>query len=184
MILPVRAYGDPILRKICREIDANYENLSQLINNMYETMYSSNGVGLAAPQIGYDIRIFIIDTNMFEDKGKKGVKRTFINPSIIEESGKEWEFEEGCLSIPKIRENVKRPAKVEIEYQNENFDWVCETFDNLEARVIQHEYDHIEGILFIDHLSPLKKQLLKGKLIDISKGKIDVDYKMKFYNSK
>lgn len=184
MIFPVRAYGDPVLRKICKTIDADFENLTQLIQNMYETMYASNGVGLAAPQIGQDIRLFVIDTNMFEDKKKKGIKKTFINAQIIDESGTEWEFEEGCLSIPKIRENVKRPPKLEIEYQNENFEWLTETFEGLEARVIQHEYDHIEGILFIDHLSSFKKQLLKGKLSDIAKGKVDVDYKMKFYNAR
>lgn len=184
MIFPVRAYGDPVLRKICKTIDADFENLTQLIQNMYETMYASNGVGLAAPQIGQDIRLFVIDTNMFEDKKKKGIKKTFINAQIIDESGTEWEFEEGCLSIPKIRENVKRPPKLEIEYQNESFEWLTETFEGLEARVIQHEYDHIEGVLFIDHLSSFKKQLLKGKLNDIAKGKVDVDYKMKFYNAR
>lgn len=184
MILPIRAYGDPVLRKKCREISPDFTNLKELIQNMYETMYSSNGVGLAAPQIGHDIRLFVIDTNMFEDKKKKGIKQTFINPVIVDESGAAWDFEEGCLSIPKIRENVSRLPKIEIEYQNENFEWITQTFEGLEARVIQHEYDHIEGILFIDHLSSFKKQLLKGKLNDISKGKTDVDYKMKFFTSK
>ncbi|NUM32473.1 MAG: peptide deformylase [Bacteroidetes bacterium] len=184
MILPIRAYGDPVLRKKCREISHDFVNLKDLIENMYETMYSSNGVGLAAPQIGHDIRLFVIDTNMFEDKKKNGIKQTFINPVIKNESGAAWNFEEGCLSIPKIRENVSRLPKIEIEYLNEDFSCITKTFEGLEARVIQHEYDHIEGILFIDHLSSFKKQLLKGKLNDITIGKIQVDYKMKFYKSK
>lgn len=184
MILPIRAYGDPVLRKICQSITSDFPGLNQLIENMFETMYESNGVGLAAPQVGHDIRLFIIDTNAFSDKKIKGVKKIFINAVIIEESGVEWDFEEGCLSIPKIRENVKRPPKLIIKYQDENFIWNEESFDDKAARVIQHEFDHIEGVLFIDHLSPLKKQLIKGKLINISKGKVDVDYKMKFYFKK
>jgi peptide deformylase len=184
MILPIRAYGDPVLRKISHPIEPDYQGLNQLIKDMYETMYESNGVGLAAPQIGKDIRLFIIDTDAFSDKKKKGVKKTFINAEIIEETGTDWDFEEGCLSIPRIRENVKRPPNILIKYQDENFIWHEELFNGMEARVIQHEYDHIEGILFVDYLSPLKKQLIKGKLQNISKGKVDVDYKMKFFLKK
>lgn len=181
MILPIRAYGDPVLRKKCHTITSDYPELKKFIEDMYETMYESNGVGLAAPQVGKDIRLFIIDTDAFNDKKSKGVKKTFINAEILSESGKEWDFEEGCLSIPKIRENVARFPDLVIKYQDENFEWFEETYSGMEARVIQHEFDHIEGVLFVDHLSALKKQLLKGKLQNISKGKIDVDYKMKFY---
>jgi peptide deformylase len=184
MILPIRAYGDPVLRKICQAISPDYPDLDKLIEDMFETMYESNGVGLAAPQIGRDIRLFIIDTNAFSDKKIKGVKKTFINAEIIEETGTPWEFEEGCLSIPKIRENIKREPVIKMKYQDEKFNWHTDTFDEMAARVIQHEYDHIEGKLFVDHLSALKKQLIKGKLQNISKGKVDVDYKMKFYIKK
>lgn len=184
MIFPIRAYGDPVLRKKCVQVTPEYPNLEQFIRDMYETMYASNGVGLAAPQIGRDIRLFIIDTNAFEDKKKKGIKKTFINAQIIEETGKEWDFEEGCLSIPKIRENITRKPDIMIKYQDEAFVWHEEGFNGMAARVIQHEYDHIEGVLFVDHLSAFKKQLIKGKLHNISKGKIDVDYKMKFYSGK
>lgn len=184
MILPIRAYGDPVLRKICQTISPDYPGLDQLISDMYETMYESNGVGLAAPQVGRDIRLFIIDTNAFSDKKIKGVKKTFINAQLVEETGNPWDFEEGCLSIPRIRENIKRKSDLIIKYQDESFVWHQESFDDMAARVIQHEYDHIEGVLFVDHLSPLKKQLLKGKLQNISKGKVDVDYKMKFHLKK
>lgn len=184
MILPIRAYGDPVLRKICQTISPDYPGLGQLISDMYETMYESNGVGLAAPQVGRDIRLFIIDTNAFSDKKIKGVKKTFINAQLVEENGNLWDFEEGCLSIPRIRENIKRKSELVIKYQDESFVWHQESFDDMAARVIQHEYDHIEGVLFVDHLSPLKKQLIKGKLQNISKGKVDVDYKMKFYLKK
>jgi len=139
---------------------------------------------LGSPQIGKDLRLFIIDTNAFSDKKTKGVKKTFINAQIIDESGLEWDFEEGCLSIPRIRENVKRKPEILIKYQDENFTWHEDSFKDIEARVIQHEYDHIEGKLFIDYLSPLKKQLIKGKLINITNGKVDVDYKMKFFPKK
>jgi peptide deformylase len=184
MILPIRAFGDPILRKKCQQITPDYKDLSKFIEDMYETMYESNGVGLAAPQVGKDIRLFIIDTDAFNDKKVKGIKKTFINAQIISETGKEWEFEEGCLSIPKIRENVSRHPDLVIKYQDENFKWIEETYSGMEARVIQHEYDHIEGIMFVDHLSAFKKQLIKGKLQNISKGKIEVDYKMKFFLKK
>ncbi len=184
MILAIRAFGDPILRQTTQAIGPDYPELKQLIANMYETMYESNGVGLAAPQIGKNIRLFIIDTNAFSDKKIKGVKQTFINPQLISESGNLWDFEEGCLSIPKIRENIKRHSNLLLKYQDENFEWQEMACDDMVARVIQHEYDHLEGVLFVDLLSPLKKQLIKGKLINISKGKIDVDYKMKFYLKK
>ena len=184
MILPIRAYGDPILRKKCQLVPPDFPNLNQIITDMYETMYESYGVGLAAPQIGKDIRLFIIDTNAFEDKKIKGIKKTFINASMIDEAGEEWEFEEGCLSIPKIREAIKRRPHLKIKYQDENFNWQEELFNGMPARVIQHEYDHIEGVLFVDRLSPLKKQLIKGKLTNILKGKVDVDYKMKFYTGR
>ncbi len=184
MILPIRAFGDPVLRKKCHAINPDYPGLDELIANMFETMYESNGVGLAAPQIGKDIRLFIIDTDAFNEKKKPGIKRIFINAEMIVQKGTEWEFEEGCLSIPKIRENVKRPPSIRIKFQNERFEHIEEEFNGIEARVIQHEYDHIEGILFVDYLSALKKQLLKGKLQNISKGKIETDYKMKFFIKK
>lgn len=167
---------------MAEEIDAEYPELQQLISNMFETMYLAKGVGLAAPQIGRSIRLFIIDTAPFEEEGDdyKGVKKVFINPIIIEESGKEWAFNEGCLSIPGIREDVHRKPTVTIEYYDENFELKEETYDGITARVIQHEYDHVEGILFTDKLNPLKRNLLRGKLNNIAKGNVKVDYKMKF----
>lgn len=193
MILPIVAYGDPVLRKVSTDIDSNYPNLNTLIEHMWETMYGSFGVGLAAPQIGKAIRLFVIDAAPFsedEDLSKqeqeqlKDFKRVFINAKIIKEEGEAWSFQEGCLSIPDIREEVLRQPKVTLQYQDENFERKEETFDGLIARVIQHEYDHIEGILFTDKLSPLKKRLLKGKLLNISKGAIKVDYKMRFPDAK
>ncbi len=184
MILPIVAYGDPVLRKETEEIDANYPDLKQLIADMFETMYHSKGVGLAAPQIGLPIRLFIVDAAGFNEDGEapelEGFKRVFINPIIIEEKGKEWKFEEGCLSIPGIREEVSRKPELTIEYYNENFELVEEKLDGLGARVVQHEYDHIEGILFIDKINPLKKQLIKSRLNAITKGEIKVGYRMKF----
>ncbi|MDT8412888.1 MAG: peptide deformylase [Vicingaceae bacterium] len=184
MILPIVAYGDPVLRKETEEIDANYPDLKQLIADMFETMYHSKGVGLAAPQIGLPIRLFIVDAAGFNEDGEapelEGFKRVFINPIIIEEKGKEWKFEEGCLSIPGIREEVARKPELTIEYYNENFELVEEKLDGLGARVVQHEYDHIEGILFIDKINPLKKQLIKSRLNAIVKGEIKVGYRMKF----
>jgi len=186
MILPIRAYGDAVLRKMCKEIDADYPDLDKLIENMFQTMDESNGVGLAAPQIGLDIRLFVVDsTSMYRDeKQGKGIRKVFINAQILDEYGTEWAFEEGCLSIPDIREDVNRNAKLKIRYQDENFVEHEEEYDKITARVIQHEYDHIEGVLFIDHISPFKRNLLKSKLTKISKGKIDVDYKMKFPKAK
>lgn len=193
MTLPIVAYGDPVLRKVAKDIDADYPKFKELLENMWETMYGASGVGLAAPQIGRAIRVFLVDTTPFADddelsekeqKQLNGFKRAFINAEIIEETGKEWAFNEGCLSIPDIREDVKRKDTVTISYVDEDFKAHTETYDGLLARVIQHEYDHIEGVLFTDKLSPLKKRLLKGRLANISKGKINVDYRMRFPNSK
>jgi len=182
MILPIMAYGDPVLRKETEEIDADYPDLNLLLEDMFETMYNAQGVGLAAPQINRAIRIFIIDASPFEEHEPplKDFKRVFINPIILEEKGEEWKFEEGCLSIPGIREDVSRKPEVLIEYYNEKFELVEEKLDGLAARIIQHEYDHLEGILFTDKINPLKKRLLKGKLSDITKGNISSKYRMKF----
>ncbi|WP_369047686.1 peptide deformylase [Tenacibaculum sp. UWU-22] len=193
MILPIIAYGDPVLRKVGKEISKEYPNLKELIANMRETMYNASGVGLAAPQIGKDIRLFVIDTSPFAEDDElnttektilKNFNKVFINAKIIEEEGDQWAFNEGCLSIPNIREDVMRPEKITIEYLDENFTPHKETLNGLAARVFQHEYDHIEGILFTDKISSLKKRLLKKKLDRISKGDISVDYKMRFPNSK
>jgi peptide deformylase len=180
MIYPIVAYGDPVLRKIGAEVEIDYPLLKQLIENMFETMYESHGVGLAAPQIGKAINLFIIDSSRFEDEKYPNVKKVFINAEILNESGEKWDFEEGCLSIPHIRENVKRHDTLLIRYQDENFETHEETYDGIVARVIQHEYDHVKGVMFVDRLSELKKRLLKNKLINISKGGIRVDYKMRF----
>jgi peptide deformylase len=180
MIYPIVAYGDPVLRKIGAEVEKDYPLLKQLIENMFETMYESHGVGLAAPQIGKAINLFIIDSSRFEDEKYPNVKKVFINAEILNESGEKWDFEEGCLSIPHIRENVKRHDTLLIRYQDENFETHEETYDGIVARVIQHEYDHVKGVMFVDRLSELKKRLLKNKLINISKGGIRVDYKMRF----
>ena len=193
MILPIVAYGDPVLRKVAVEIDENYPDLEKLISNMRETMYNASGVGLAAPQIGKAIRLFLIDASPFaedEDLSEKDravlktFNKVFINAKIIEEEGDEWTFNEGCLSIPDVREDVVRKPKITIEYQDENFKKHTETLDGLAARVFQHEYDHIEGILITDKLSSLKKRLIKKKLENISKGKINADYRMRFPNLK
>jgi peptide deformylase len=180
MILPILAFGDAVLRKKASNIDADYPHLKTLIENMWETMYEASGVGLAAPQIGKAINLFIIDTGAFDEKKQSNsIKKVFINPSIEEEWGDKWDFEEGCLSIPHIRENVSRHSHLKITYQDELFNTLTETYSGLEARVIQHEYDHCQGVLFTDHLSQLKKRLLKNKLINISKGGAIVDYKMR-----
>ena len=191
MILPILAYGEPVLKKVGKEVEKNHPNLQQLIADMFETMYSSKGVGLAAPQVGQSIRLFIVDATGFsdgEEKEKyqhlKGFKKVFINPQIIKESGDEWEFEEGCLSIPGIREPIDRLPVVQLQYYDENFVFHDEIFNGIPARIIQHEYDHIEGILFVDHLNPLKRRLLKRKLNNISIGDVDVNYKMKFPQKK
>lgn len=189
MILPIVAYGDPVLRKKAVEISKEYPQLDTLIANMWETMYNAAGVGLAAPQVGLDIRLFLVDTTPFADdeelpeeerKQLDGFKKVFINASITEEEGEAWAFNEGCLSIPDIREDVHRKPQITINYYDPEFKKHTETFNGLLARVIQHEYDHIEGILFTDKLSSLKKRLLKGRLEKITKGKIQVDYKMRF----
>ncbi|MCF7568240.1 peptide deformylase [Sabulilitoribacter arenilitoris] len=189
MILPIVAYGDPVLKKKCKDITKDYKDLDTLLENMFETMYNAFGVGLAAPQIGLPIRLFIVDTspfaeddNLTEDERNtlKDFTQVFINAKIIKEEGDEWAFNEGCLSIPDVREDVFRQPKITVEYVDENFEKHTEVFDGLIARVIQHEYDHIDGILFTDKLSSLKKRLIKGKLNNISKGKINVDYRMRF----
>lgn len=185
MILPIVAYGDPVLKKRGEDIDKTYPQLNELIANMFETMYNAQGVGLAAPQIGKSIRMFIVDASPFAEgeDGKeelKDFKKVFINPVILDETGEEWAFEEGCLSIPDIREDVYRHPDLILEYYDENWNFQKETFNGLAARVIQHEYDHIEGILFTDHLSGLRKRLLNKRLTNITKGKIAVDYRMRF----
>ncbi|WP_299104404.1 peptide deformylase [uncultured Tenacibaculum sp.] len=193
MILPIVAYGDPVLRKVGKEIDADYPELSKLIANMKETMYNANGVGLAAPQIGRAIRLFLVDATPFADdedldeeerKVLENFNRVFINPKIVKEEGDEWAFNEGCLSIPNINEDVFRQETITIEYQDENFEKHTEVLSGMAARVFQHEYDHIEGVLFTDKLSSLKKRLIKKKLENISKGKITAPYRMRFPNAK
>lgn len=190
MILPIVAYGFEVLRKISKDITPAYPNLNKLIENMWETMYSSNGVGLAAPQVNRDIRLFVMDTaqmfaNMDEEEtllysDRPGIRQVFINAQVEELHGDDWAYNEGCLSIPKIREDIYRAEEVTMRYLDENFVEHVTTFDGLTARVILHEYDHIDGKLFIDYLKPLKRKLLKGKLDDISKGRVSVDYKMLF----
>ncbi len=182
MFLPIVAYGDPVLRKMGVEIDKDYPGLAKLIDDMFETMEKSKGVGLAAPQVGKAIRLFVIDsTKMYdEEEEHKGVREVFINAEIIKESGTEWAYEEGCLSIPGIREDVSRKPTLRIRYYDKNWKEQEKEFDDMNARVIQHEYDHIEGKLFIDHIKPLRRSLLKSKLEKISKGDVDVSYRMKF----
>jgi peptide deformylase len=180
MILPITAYGDPILKKRASDIKKNYPGLKELIDNMYETMHAAKGVGLAAPQIGLSIRLFVIDAAPFEEEEVKDFKEVFINPIIREEDGVLWKFNEGCLSIPTIREDVKRKPTLNIEYYDENWNFKQQTMTGIAARIVQHEYDHIEGILFVDRISALRKRVLKNKLLDISKGNVEVDYKMKF----
>lgn len=199
MILPIVVYGDPVLRKVCVNIEKDHAGLEKLIADMFDTMNNASGVGLAAPQIGKAIRLFIVDTHPFVDSDDEEdddeftkeereqlekFKRIFINARMIEEVGEEWKFNEGCLSIPKIREDVSRNEEITLEYYDANFKKHTETFNGLIARVIQHEYDHIEGKLFTDKISPLRRKLISGKLTDISKGKIGADYKTKVYVAK
>jgi peptide deformylase len=196
MIFPIVAYGDPVLKKVGVEINKDHPGLKELIANMFETMYDASGVGLAAPQIGKSIRLFIVDASPFADdkdddgkpmeeyKGLKDLKKVFINAKITEEKGEEWKFNEGCLSIPKIREDVLRLPKIKIQYYDENFKRHEESYEGVAARIIQHEYDHIEGKLFVDRINPMRRKMLKGKLEDITKGKVDVAYKMKFPKKK
>jgi peptide deformylase len=193
MILPIIGYGDPVLRKVGEEVTTDYPNLKEVIANMYETMYNASGVGLAAEQVGLPLRLFVIDTAPFSDdddvesddqKQLKSFKKTFINAKIINEEGEEWAFNEGCLSIPDVREDVYRKPIVTIQYCEEDFVMKTEVFDGLIARVIQHEYDHIEGILFTDKISSLKKRLIQKKLKNITEGKTFQDYRMKFFAKK
>ena len=193
MILPIIGYGDPVLRKVGEEVTPDYPNLKEVIANMYETMYNASGVGLAAEQVGLPLRLFVVDTTPFSDDDDletaaqnqlKGFKRTFINAKIIKEEGEEWAFNEGCLSIPDVREDVYRKPIVTIEYCEEDFVMKTEVFDGLIARVIQHEYDHIEGILFTDKISSLKKRLIQKKLKNILEGKTFQEYRMKFFGKK
>jgi len=193
MILPIYGYGEPVLRKVGEDISADYPNLKEIIQNMYETMYNAYGVGLAAPQVGMAIRLFVIDTEPFcdsenitneEQEKLRLFKQTFINAKILKEEGEEWSFNEGCLSIPDVREDVYRKEQITIEYFDENFNKKTEVYDGLIARVIQHEYDHIEGILFTDKIAMLKKTLIKKKLQNIMDGKARPDYRMKFCNKK
>ena len=192
MVLPIIAYGDPVLRKVATDISPDYPNLNTLIANMYDTMNYAYGVGLAAPQIGLPIRLFVVDTAPFADDDDltedertflSNFKKTFINAKITEETGDKWLFNEGCISIPGVREDVSRQKQITIEFVDEQFTPQQLTLTGLAARVVQHEYDHIEGILFTDKLSSFKKQLIKGKLTNISKGKVKVDYRMKFYKN-
>ena len=193
MIFPIYGYGEPVLRQVGVEITPEYPNLKEVIANMYDTMYNAYGVGLAAPQVGLAIRLFVIDTEPFSDSDDltkeeqqllKTFKRTFINAKMLKEEGEEWGFNEGCLSIPDVREDVYRNERITLEYYDEDFNKKTEVFDGLIARVIQHEYDHIEGILFTDKISMLKKTLIKKKLQNIMEGKARPDYKMKFANKK
>ena len=182
MVLPIYAYGQPVLKKVAKEIDANYPELETLIENMWETMYNAQGVGLAAPQIGKAIRLFVIDSVQMLDDDKKdeGIKQVFINAEKIEEGGDEWEYEEGCLSIPDLRGDVSRPGQLRLRYMDENFKTHEKVFTGLNARVIQHEYDHTEGILFTELLKPIKRRLVKRRLEKIKNGEVDIAYKMKF----
>lgn len=181
MILPVYIYGSPVLRKVAREVEKDEEGLDDFIQNLWETMYHSDGIGLASPQVGKSIRIFVIDGTPMEedDPSVKDFKQTFINPTIVERDGDDKIFEEGCLSIPEIREQIVRPEKVRIQYYDREFNFHDEEYDGIAARIIQHEYDHLEGILFTDRTAPLKKRMLRGKLNAIAKGKFQVKYKVK-----
>jgi peptide deformylase len=181
MIYPIVAYGDPVLKKKASEVPRDYPNLTQLIADMYETMYNAHGVGLAAPQIGLSLRLFVTDGSPFEEEEVKDFKQVFMNAKILEEDGEAWKFNEGCLSIPQVREDISRLETIRIQYYDENWNLKVENFDGLAARIIQHEYDHTEGILFVDKISPLRKRLIKNRLLDISKGKVEADYRMKFH---
>lgn len=201
MVLPIVVYGDPVLRKVAQDIDSNYEGLNQFIKDMFETMYNANGLGLAAPQVGKSIRLFIVDATPFAEKDEddeesdekftpaqleelRNFKKVFINPRLLNEEGEEWKFNEGCLSIPKINEDVSRQEQITIEYFDEQFKKHTETYNSVIARVIQHEYDHIEGKLFTDRISPFKRKMLSGKLNDIANGKVHPSYKIKVYKAK
>lgn len=191
MILPIVAYGHPVLKKVAKPITPDYPGLKELIANMWETMYNGHGVGLAAPQIGLDIRLFVVDSEQLKDDDDeedadskfrltKGIRKVFINPEIIEESGEPWTYEEGCLSIPEVRVKIARNETLRIRYVDEQFNEHIEMYDEMNARIIQHEYDHLQGVLLTDHMTPLKRSLVKKKLDNIAAGKIAVKYKMKF----
>jgi peptide deformylase len=186
MKLPIVAYGHPVLRKVSLQVEKDHPNLIELIADMFETMYGANGVGLAAPQIGVSLKIFVIDANPFaeDEPALKDFKKVFINPTIEEETGDKWDFNEGCLSIPHIREDVSRHPEIKISYYDENWILKQESYKGMAARVIQHEYDHILGKLFTDKINPLRKALIKGKLTNITKGLVKADYKMRFLPSK
>ncbi|MBK8920460.1 MAG: peptide deformylase [Saprospirales bacterium] len=188
MILPIYAYGQPVLKKVAAPIGPDYPGLAELILNMWETMYHAEGVGLAAPQVGLPVRLFVIDTLQLEKKQKEnsepGFKKVFLNARIIDETGDLWAYEEGCLSIPRISGDVERPPAIRLRYQDENFQEFEASFSGINARVIQHEYDHIEGVLFTERLKPLKRRLIQRKLEDIRNGKIATDYKMRYYNAR
>ena len=180
MVYPIVVYGDPILRKRAKEIKKGLLDVPSFIQDMFDTMYAAHGIGLAAPQIGRSIRLFVVDGTTLEEEEEdmKGFKKVFINPALLDEEGDEWEFEEGCLSIPNIRENVSRPEQIRIQYFDENWKQIDEVYTGLKARIIQHEYDHLNGKMFIDYLSPLKKRMLKRKLTDISKGDVETEYRI------
>ncbi|MBK8845249.1 MAG: peptide deformylase [Bacteroidetes bacterium] len=186
MILPILAYGDPVLKKKATEVKKDYPHLNKIVEDMFETMYSAHGVGLAAPQVGLSIRIFVVDASPFseDDPSVDGFKRVFINPTITEEDGEPWKFNEGCLSIPGIREDVMRMPELTISYMDENFKPCKEHFDGIIARIIQHEFDHLEGVLFVEKISPLRKRLIKNKLEKIASGIASADYKIKFYHKR
>ncbi|MEE4177028.1 MAG: peptide deformylase [Bacteroides sp.] len=182
MILPIVAYGDPVLKTKAREIPRDYPELGEFIQNMFETMYQANGVGLAAPQVGKSLRLFVVDASPFDDEDPKlkDLKKVFINPVILEKWGEEWLFNEGCLSFPDLREDIYRPSNIRIKYHDENFQLQEEEYDGIGARIIQHEYDHVEGVVMVDRISPLKRRLIRNKLLNISKGNVHPDYPMKF----
>ena len=179
MIYPVTVFGDPILRKKAEPVTSEFQDLKGFIENMFDTMYNSDGVGLAAPQVGKTIRIFVIDSMIDDEDELPGIKKAFINPEIVEKSGDEWVMNEGCLSVPEIREDILRPETVKIKYFDEEFNEHIETYSGFTSRVIQHEYDHLEGVMFVDYLNPLRKRILKGKLSAISKGKVIPKYRIK-----
>ncbi|QZT36738.1 peptide deformylase [Halosquirtibacter xylanolyticus] len=181
MILPITLYGDPVLRKVTPEIDKDYPELQSLIGNMFETMYNAEGVGLAAPQVGLNIRLFVVDATILadEDPQLKDFKKALINPQIVERTGELESMEEGCLSVPGIREDVTRPGHIRIQYYDEEWNFHDETYDGFAARVIQHEYDHLDGVMFVDHCSPLRKRFLKAKLANITKGKVKASYQVR-----
>lgn len=184
MILPIYAYGQPVLKQVGEDLNLQtYPDFKTLIENMWETMYAAKGVGLAAPQIGLSLKLFIVDTKPYEDEGKPfiGIKKVFINPEKIEETGEPWTFEEGCLSIPDLRAEIDRCPRIKLKYQDETGEWHEEWFEGLNARVIQHEYDHVQGVLFVDLLKPLKKRMMQRRLEAIKKGQVDTEYRLKFY---